>query len=562
MKNIFRTPFVLRLAGIALALVVSGVAQEAIAQDPVLRAMSGELERSKAKLQLENMQRPYYLEYSISDADQYMSEAAYGAVRAEQRLHLRLVRVVVRIGDYKQDSYFGNGQGTIDLAPIDDDELALRHQLWLATDRAYKAAIESLTRKQAALKQFEKEQLPDDFAREAPVQHLAPAARLEFDAHSWRELLASATALYKKDPELQSLEARLFFTAQTRYFMNSEGTVVRQPSTQYVVGVSGTTQAADGMRLERSKSYVVANSAELPKLATVRADAEKVIATLAALRAAPIVDDEYRGPVLFAADAAGDTVGRLVAPNLAGHRPQPGATTRTIGEYATSYKSRVLPEFLSVTDDPTVTTFAGRSLVGSYGYDDEGVAAQEVKLIEKGELLRYLLGRQPIRDFPHSNGHGRGSGPAAPRPAVGNLFLRSSQPQPFEALKQKLIELCKERTLPYGYLVESVAADLAPQAMYRVWAKDGRQELVRGAAFHQLDARALRNDVIAAGDDLRVDNRLDATPNTIVAPSLLFGELEVRRSNQAKEKLPDYPAPGQMLAEKPASKAGAAPAAQ
>ena len=511
------------------------------AQDPVLRAMSAELERSRAQLKLQNMQRPYYLEYSLVDMDLYASDAAFGAVRLEQRQRARMLRVVVRIGDYKQDSYFGQGQGTIDLAPVDDDELALRHQLWLTTDRAYKAAIESLTRKQAALKQFENEVLPDDFAQEPVAQHLAPTARLDFDPARWRETLKTATALYRKDPDLQSLQAGVLFRVQTRYFMNSEGSVLREPETEYVVTVSGSTQAPDGMRLDRGKSYVMATPGELPSLETVRSDTDKLIATLATLRGAPVAADEYSGPILFGADAAADVFARLVGNNLAGHRPRPGTPARTTGDYATSYKARVLPEFLSVSDDPTTANFGGRSLIGSYAYDDEGVKAQPVKLIEKGELVNYLLGRTPIRDFPQSNGHGRG--PLAPTPAMGNLFVRSSQPLSPDALKQKLIAICKERGLPYCYRVESVSSTLAPQLLYRVWANDGHEEMVRGGEFNQLDARALRNDVIAAGDDARVDNRMEQNANSVIAPSILFGELVVKRSGQAKDKLPDYPAP-------------------
>ena len=545
---------VLTMAAGANAQTVAGVAD-----DPVLRAMKAELDRSKDQLKFENLQRPYYIEYAVMDNDIYLLDASFGGIRLEQHQRARVLRVVVRIGDYKQDSFFGAGQGTVDLAPVEDDELALRHQLWLTTDRAYKSAIESLTRKQATLKQFESETLPDDFAQEPVAQQLTPAAKLDFNPDAWRETVKATSAMYRSDPELQGLTASVLARAETRYYMNTEGTVLREPETEYAVSVAGTTQASDGMRLEQGKSYVVRNASELPSAATVKDDTQKLISLLASLRSAPVVDEEYRGPVLFSADAADNVFARLVGTNLVGRRPRPGTPSRTVGEYATSYKARVLPEFLSISDDPTIDHFGGRSLIGSYTYDDEGVKAQPVALVENGELKNYLLGRTPIRDFPRSNGHGRG---IPPGPQLGNMFVKTSQPMTFDALKQKLIDMCKDRGLPYGYLVQSASNALVPDALYRVSVKDGSQELVRGAEFNQLDARALRSDVVAAGDDAQPDNRMENISVSVIAPSILFDELIVKRSNQSKDKLPDYPPPGLVMAQKPAPKTGASAAAQ
>jgi len=524
-------------------------ASAAIQQDPVLRAMSLELQRSKDQLRLENMQRPYYIEYSVIDRETYGADAAFGAVRQESRRRMRFVDVIVRIGDYKQDSYIGEGQGSIDIAPVENDVEAIRHQLWLATDSAYKSAIRAYTEKQALLKQFEGNDNPtDDFSREPAAQYIGPAAKFDVNPSGLLEAVAAATGLYRDHSDLQSLDGRLSFFVQTHYYMNSEGTILRQPDVQYMVGVRASAQAADGMRLDRSRSWVEATSRELPTAEQVRSETAKLIDTLEALRTAPVVDDEYRGPVLFSAGAANDVFSSLVGGSILGRKPRPGQTSRTTGEYASSYKGRVLPDFLSVVDDPTTDRFGGRTLAGSYLYDDQGVKARSVDVIDKGKLVNYLVGREPIRDFPNSNGHGRGSGLGPAHPAIGNLFIKSLQPQPFSAMKQKMIEMCRDAGLPYGYVVESVGAGLSPDLLRRVWVKDGREELVRGAEFHQLDARALRSDLIAAGDDSQVDNTGDATPSSVIGPSVLFGELQVRRNSQAKDKLPDYPPPGTKLA--------------
>jgi len=199
---------------------------------------------------------------------------------------------------------------------------------------------------------------------------------------------------------------------------------------------------------------------------------------------------------------------------------------------------------LAIVDDPTLALFNGHPLLGHYEIDDEGVPAQRVSLVEKGNLVNYLVGREPIRDFPASNGHGRARMPNnAPGPGLGNLVVTSAQPETAEALKKKFLDLCQQRDLPYCYFVQTFGPRLTPRLLYKVWTKDGHQELVRGASFGDLDIRALRSDLVATGDDPYIDNHPLNFPHSIVAPSILFDELEVKRPNVNKEKLPEYPAP-------------------
>jgi hypothetical protein len=233
----------------------------------------------------------------------------------------------------------------------------------------------------------------------------------------------------------------------------------------------------------------------------------------------------------------------LIVPNVLGRRPAPGRPARTVGAFASSWKARILPNFISVVDDPTVETFGGRGLGGSYKVDDEGVPANAITVVDKGTLANYLIGRVPIRDFPASNGHGRASGNASTAPAPGNLFFRPATTSTREELKKQLLDECRTRGLKYGYFVDTLGPRLAPRMLFRVWTDDGREELVRGAIFNELDVRALRSDLVAAGDDPLVSNRTGLPFMTIVSPSVLFDELEVKRADNTKEKLPDYPAP-------------------
>jgi len=519
-------------------------AADAASGDVVLRALREEMERSKAKLKMDNVPAPYYIEYRVTEVDQFEASAIFGALRNQERNHARLLRVVVRVGDYKQDSFYGSGEGTIDLVPSDDDVYAIRHRIWLATDRAYKAASEALSAKQAALKQLKVDEPVDDFAKASPVEAVEPLARFSStDFTPWIHLLEESSGQYRTDKELENFDASLRFTAENRYFLNSEGTVARSGHTRYIVSIAGSTQASDGMLLQRSHADQGNDLKELPTREAFLKTTARILETLKLLRDAPVVDEEYRGPVLFSNDAAAAVVTELVEPNVLGRKPQLGENARTTGKWSSSYKSRVLPDFINVFDDPTISTLSGEPLFGNYTLDDEGVKAKRVSLIEKGQLVSYLIGRQPIRDFPSSNGHGRAAAPVAPAPSPGNLVLQSTDPQPDAGLKAKLIELCKNRDLPYGLYVETMGPRLEPRLLYRIYTKDTHEELVRGGVFGDLDVRSLRGDLIAAGTAPAVEDRSEPVWFSVASPALLFDELQVKRTQATKQKLPEYPPP-------------------
>jgi predicted Zn-dependent protease len=563
---------VLALAGVAFARgrqmatasggnsATTAASKAAASSDTILAAMAAELDRSKAQLKMDNLPTPYYVEYHVTDLEEFYAEAAFGALRLSQTTHSRSLRVVVRVGDYKQDSSGpGGSQGVADLAPIDNDQTALRRALWLATDSAYKSAAQALANKQANQTQFTGDQGFDDFAHAQPLQSVGPLAHLNVDPKAWTDLIVKASALYRTDPKLDSLTSEARFRVVNKYFVNSEGTVTRQGSEVYSLFLNGSTQASDGMRLTRSPDFVAAKVADLPSPDKFEADAADMIASLKALRDAPVVEEDYLGPVLFAPDAATDLVAALIGENVTGDRPRAGDTARTTGGFASSYKSRVLPAFLSAVDDPTMTAFQDTPLVGSYAVDDEGVRAQKVSLIENGQLTNYLLGREPIRDFPESNGHGRAAPGQAPRPSASNLIVQASQSLSPADLKKKLLDMCRDQNKPYGYLAQTVLSaqvgggrgrgaspaslQVFPVLLYRVYAQDGHEELVRGATFDELDTRSLRGDIVAAGNDPLVNNRAGAIPTTVISPSLLFDELEIRRTDEKNPKLPEYAAP-------------------
>ncbi|MFZ3264213.1 MAG: metallopeptidase TldD-related protein [Terriglobales bacterium] len=541
-----RIPRALILAFFVLGILTGLTASARAASDDILlRALKEEMERSKAHLKMENVAAPYYIEYRVTELDAFEASAVFGALRVQQRGSGRFLRVVVRIGDYQQDSYYGTGEGSVDLVPLDDDLYAIRHRVWLATDRAYKAAGEALSAKQAALKQFKVDEPVDDFAHATPNQAVEPLAHLPAatDFAPWLRTLEEASAEYRSYPTLEYFEASLRFQAENRYFVNSEGTVARFGRATYSVSIAGATQADDGMLLQRSHQDEGTDLTTLPTREQFLKTTAHILETLKQLRDAPIADEEYRGPVLFSNDAGASVVTELIEPNILGKKPKLGENARTTGAWSSSYKTRVLPDFISVFDDPTILSLSGHQLFGHYQLDEEGGSAERVSLVEKGQLVGYLTGREPIRDFPVSNGHGRATATGAAEAFPSNLILESSHPHSDAELKKKLIDLARERNLPYGLYVETMAPRLEPRLVYRVYTSDGHEELVRGAVFGDLDVRSLRSDLLAAGAVPFIENHLESVPFSVSSPALLFDELQVKRTQAGKLGLPDYPPP-------------------
>lgn len=511
--------------------------------------MLAELDRSSSQLQLTGFDRPFFIQYRIEDIDDFQTRADYGASLGQDRRHQRVARVTVRVGNYKIDSSTSRGDGSVELAALDDDPLALRAGLWEATDQAYKGALSAYTRKQAELKQVQTPPQQDDFSQEEPVVSLESAVHLDIDAGTWAKRIADASGLYRTDSSLTSLDTGIQYSsavfharAVNTYLVSSEGAIIRKGTVAYDESFAVGTQAADGMHLDRSYD---SNGIALPDIdsaETFNSRAAKLITSLADLRKAPLVEEEYHGPVLLSADSASDAIHALVAGAVTAVRPELGTEARTQGPFASSYHTRVLPDFLDVVDDPSLASFKGKTLIGAYKIDDEGVPAQTVKLIADGRLENYLIGREPVRDFPKSNGHGRAALTGPARPQISVLNVTAHEGFTDDELMKKMLALAKDRGLKSVYYVDTMGPELTPRLLYKI-SEDGKRELVRGATLDDLDQRALRSGVVAAGKEPFIANYDGAVPETVLAPALLFDDVTIRRANEKNDKLPYYPPP-------------------
>lgn len=563
---------------LAVSLAVSMSAQTpAPAPDPVLRAMHDEIERSR-KLTVSNLEGPYFIQYLLDEEEAFGVSASLGGLMAVRDDHFREPDIQVRVGDYKFDNTNFGGMGSgprYDLGrfPLDNSYPVMRRYFWLATDAAYKGAVEGISRKRAALRDIEKTDTPDDFAHSEPVHSIRDFERLGIDRNAWTKRVRALSAIFAAFPGIKDSRVDLEATAGGFYLANSEGAEVKSPENVTILRVRATAQASDGMTVRDTLVYQSLDAGRMPPDAQLERDVKETAVRLGELAAAPKGED-YNGPVLFADAASPQLFAELLAPNLAlkrrpeGGRGGSGPTSELEGRLG----ARVLPDSFTVVDDPSQKEWRGRPLFGSYDVDREGVPAKPLRLVEKGVLKDYLLTRQPVRGFPTSNGRARMDGAyGASTAGISNLFISSSDTVPGGEMKKKLIELVRQRGKPYGIVVRKLdfpaaapADELrrllaaspgvihpvsAPILIYKVY-PDGREELVRGLRFHGVNVRSLK-DILAAGDDDTMFEFMD-TPAPfamigaggftaeacVVAPSIIVDDLELQPSDDEQPRPP------------------------
>jgi TldD protein len=518
-----------------------GPAAEAWKSDVVFQALRDELTRSMDQLQLKDLERPYFIEYSVLDSEFFTATATFGALVSSSRGKNRTLLTQVRVGGYEFDNTDFVGPSVSASGMVEDnDYVALRRDVWLATDAAYKQAVETLASKRAYVQnRVRKESLPD-FSRERPTMAVAPRREFAINQAEWEKRVRDWSLIFRRYPDVQESSVAFRATLAHRYLINSEGTTVRQPSFFVTVEARAATQAADGMQLRLSVPFYAKSYDGLPTDADIAAGVKKLAESLAELRAAPALESNYVGPVLLSGSAAATLFSQNLAPELSGQRPSLLEQERSEGtQFAERVNRRVLPLFLSVRDDPTQTMSGNTPLFGAYEFDDQGVPAQRVSLVEQGILKNFLMSRRPRKDVAQSNGHGRlaGFGVAA---QTGNLFITAAEGKTDAELKAQLIKLCQLQDLEYGVFVKALDGDGNPALVYKVFAKDGREEPFRGATLGEITVRSLKNEILAAGKDAHVSNRISGRNfpigYSVVAPSILLEELELKPPTGTQQK--------------------------
>jgi hypothetical protein len=570
---------------VASVLVAQGPVPE---RDPIVRAMVDELDRARV-LKLLDLDKPYHVAYSLEDADIYTASASLGALIAANRNRARIPQVQVRVGSYEFDntnhvhSTYSSG-ARYDPAqwPLDADYSTLRQCFWLATDRAYKNALEALARKRGSVKNAADPDLLPDFSKATPVRNLQPAKLGAFDERQWTSRIVKLSNLFLRYPELHASDVAAQAFHGIAYFANSEGTRGRTSENLYQILGRARLQSDDGMLLRDAVTFPALEANGIPADAEIERALAELGENVRALAKAPI-GDAYSGPVLFEGSAAGQLLAQLLGDNLrVPRRPvsDPGRNVPFLAsEFETRLGSRVMPEWIDVVDDATQTEWRGRRLLGHYPFDMEGVPPVPVLAVEKGVLKSFITTRTPTRNASESNGHARLGGNFGTRSAaISNLFVKASETKPAAQLKVDLIEMLKQRGKPYGMIVRKLdypssasvgelrqtIGEMAqsgssrpvspPILVFRVY-PDGREELVRGMRFRGLSTRALR-DILAASEETYVFDFINnaapfammgaggfLAPTTVVAPAILFEDIELDRVRDEFSKPPIVPPP-------------------
>lgn len=544
-----------------------------------LSAMTAELARSSERLRLQGYEAPYFVAYQVKDVSRLEIAGRYGAVFEDAARRDRNLYVDLRVGGYELDSsgpedpalllgLEGPSWNAPRDAPLDGDVQALRTALWLATDERYKEALSAWFKKKSReVYRAQVEARAASFSREAPARHVDPPRPFEFDRERWRRVVREATALFRAHPGVFDSSMKVTAERQIRWFASSEGAAIITEQTLYGLHLHAVARAPDGQLLEDGRDFYARSEAGLPGPEAIRAAAEQVIAELEALRRAPAADP-YTGPAILEPEAAGVLFHEAVGHRLEGERLEDDRDGQT---FKGQVGQAVLPAFLTIVDDPTLAAAGGTSLNGSYAYDDQGVAARRTVLVRDGKLETYLLSRRPVRPFERSNGHGRSQGSRAPMARMANLVVESSRQVKPGELKRMLMAEARRQGKRYGLVVRDItggntntasygyqAFKGTPRLVYRVDARTGAEELVRGVELVGTPLASV-NKVLATSDEARVFNGFCGAesgyvPVSTVAPSVLVGELELQRVARANERGPILPSP---WSEGPPAPAGA-----
>jgi TldD protein len=592
--------------GLAPSVCAGTAADAAPDNDQTLRAMRDEMARSKTRLELKipgtnEPVKPYYVEYRLLDLDVREVVAQFGTLLTTNHNRNRFMDVEARVGNYKLDSSnfisddgfrgFIGSQGSVG---IDHDYDSLRQDLWIATDQAFKEAVESYSRKQAYLSSLARQSEVDDFSKATPIQIIEPLVTPDWSSRNWEQEARDSSATLRIFPEIYESRVTYYLVYATEYLLTSEGTEIRTNHTFAAIESGMNTLASDGMPLNHLYATYAPKPADLPNVDAVRKGLNVAGSELMALRASQPAQD-YTGPVLFEARAAAPLLAQVLGPSMNGSRPplafQPvveqlmgnlGGKSDWVGRIG----ARVLPQSVTVVDDPGAKEYHGTPLIGAFAVDDEGVRAQKVTVVENGTLKALLMSRRPGNDSDQSNGHGRSGFLTDAKPTMSNLFFKSTETVSPSELKKKFLDECKSEKLQYCIIVREMdnpslsllhqddfssllasygggagTGDRLPLMVYKVYPDDGREEVIRGARIIGVNTHSLRN-LGGVGNDDFVYNYMQSQiagfsgtalgafgsaqgglPASVVAPSLLFEELEVRGARGEPKRLPLLPAP-------------------
>jgi TldD protein len=533
------------------------VAVGAQAQSPLVKILSDELERNFTALKQKADPPPYYLGYEVTDQDEQLIIASRGSIDGQEHRANRILDITIRAGSPKLDNYrsIAGNKPRFTLATrlaLDDNPEALRNTIWLTTDRVYRGVAQQMIR----IKSDEKlhsaaSDASDEFSIEKPQVSFSKTPTLQFNAAEWAARLRKVSAEMSKYPGAINSDVAMEAQRVVRTIVNTEGTRIETGRLFARLIVTARGKASDGMDLGSIETFETGDPATLPKEAQILAAVERAGKNLTDLLHAPPADP-YVGPAILSGRAAGVFFHEIFGHRIEGHRQKDEGEGQT---FTKSVGKAVLPSFLSVVFDPTLPTFNGVTLNGTYEYDDEGVKGQKFTAVDHGILKSFLLSRSPIAGFPNSNGHGRRSPGNEIVSRQSNLIVESSNKVSDAELRKMLIEEVKKQGKPYGLYFDQVtggytttasrglqAFTVIPLVVYRVFADGRPDELIRGADIVGTPLASFEK-IIATSDKMDVFNGICGAesgnvPVSAIAPALLVSQIEIQRKERSQDRPP------------------------
>ena len=535
------------------------------APHPLIQYLVDELEYSKEHLVGPDGTRPYYINYTVYEEHQAVVSGAFGAITRNDRMSDRKLNIDLRVGDYRLDNTHqlrgvgrahASGSGNIPLS-LDDHPAAVRHALWVHTDRIFKQASRRLTNIKTNLRvKVEEEDASDDFSREPPNVHFDPPVTLDLDREAWATRIRKISAIAREFPLIYQSSVTIGALASTRFLVTTEGARLQTTQRRYRITLTAGTKALDGMELGQSKDFNAATRAGLPGDAAIESAFRTIIQQVLALRDAPLAEP-YIGPAILRNRASAVFFHEIFGHRIEGHRQKDVTEGQT---FTKKINESVLPAFISIDDDPTMARFGGIDLRGHYLYDDEGIRATRVRLVEDGVLKTFLMSRRPVEGFPKSNGHGRRQAGFAPVARQANLIVRSTKQVPFDKLRTMLIEESKRQGKEYGLLFEDISGGFTmtrrrgPQAfkvlpivVYRIYTDGRPDQLIRGADIVGTPLTSFEK-IAATADDAEVFNGTCGAesgwvPVSAISPSILVSTIEIEKRVRGQDRPPILESP-------------------
>src|SRR5437016_1830768 len=552
---------------LTIGLSADGALAQKPASSPVLQALQQEMKRAFGVLKQKGDPAPYFVGYSVRENSSVDIEASLGALRSSGVDHSRLLDVDVRVGEYQLDNTHqtrgphGTNKGPNFtypvLMPIDDDVDALRSVIWLETDQKYKAAVERFIQVKAnrAIK-VDEEDTSADMSRETRKTATLPLSAININVRDWENRLKAYSALFKKYPEVYEGTVSLSSNANNDYMVNSEGASIQHGRSSMRLSIYARTKAEDGMELYRFEAFDGYSMDRLPTEDKVRQTIEAMVTDLRALRAAPVIEP-YTGPAILSGRASGVFFHEIFGHRIEGHRQKNESEGQT---FTKKINQSVLPDFISVIDDPTAERIGGVDLNGHYAFDDDGIPARKVSVVEKGILKNFLMSRSPISGFENSNGHGRKAPGYRTVGRQGNLIVQATNTVADDRLRAMLIEEAKKQGKTFGLLFQDISGgftltgrastqsfQVTPIMVYRIYVDGRPDELVRGVDLIGTPLTSF-SKIVAAGDKPEVFNGVCGAesgfvPVAAISPAILTTQIEVQKKSKSSDRPPILPPP-------------------